>query len=256
MAWLKIFFEEKPAQAVPFTNAVAKVMGESYEVVGAACRVGSTWSRGNPDEARVKLSAVAETRPDRGAGDDPAWRATTRRRCRRRSTDAQAARASAVAPDRRVPRRRARRSAASRSRRVRRRATIEKVLAKFPKEWMRDRRPAADVLRGARRAGRRARLGADRRAGAGAGHGLQHQQLPADARARGRDPPGPVVRRADARRAAAVLPGRGVRAAGRADGAAAEAPAIVSQVVRLDQAQLLAMLERYPDGALPDHRRR
>jgi tetratricopeptide (TPR) repeat protein len=59
MAWLKIFFAENPGQAVPFTNAVAKVMGESNELT-ARLQGWQYLVAGNPDEARVKLAAVAD----------------------------------------------------------------------------------------------------------------------------------------------------------------------------------------------------
>jgi tetratricopeptide (TPR) repeat protein len=77
MAWMKIYFEEKPAQAQPFIKAVSDFMGEGYEVV-ARMQGWSYLVAGNPDDARVKLSAVADKDPIaamgmvRLAGSDPA----------------------------------------------------------------------------------------------------------------------------------------------------------------------------------------
>src|SRR5215212_7203300 len=50
MAWLKIYFQEQPAQAQPFIRAVASVLGESNEVV-ARLQGWSFLIAGNQDDA-------------------------------------------------------------------------------------------------------------------------------------------------------------------------------------------------------------
>jgi tetratricopeptide (TPR) repeat protein len=62
MAWLKIYFAEQPAQAAPFVKAVASVMGESNELV-ARLQGWSFLVAGNTADATAKLSAVADKDP-------------------------------------------------------------------------------------------------------------------------------------------------------------------------------------------------
>jgi hypothetical protein len=59
IAWLKIYFENQPQQAVPWTNAIAQVVPETDDVLARL----QGWARlkaGNKDDAKVKLSAVAD----------------------------------------------------------------------------------------------------------------------------------------------------------------------------------------------------
>jgi tetratricopeptide (TPR) repeat protein len=67
IAWIKIYFEEKPGQVVGLVKAVASAMGESNEVV-ARLQGWSFLIAGNKDDARVKLTAAAEHDPVAGLG--------------------------------------------------------------------------------------------------------------------------------------------------------------------------------------------
>src|SRR5207244_4139665 len=61
MAWLKIYFENKPAQALPWVKALESVP-QSTETTELVARLynWSYMSAGNKDDAKVKLSTVAD----------------------------------------------------------------------------------------------------------------------------------------------------------------------------------------------------
>jgi tetratricopeptide (TPR) repeat protein len=134
VAWLKIYFEEKPAQAVPFVRAVAGVMGEGNELV-ARLQGWSFLIAGNKDDAKVKLTAAAETDPISALGlivlasDDPASKAKADADARTllsgvpsRLTGAAIAQALSQRGIKPQPKPGA--------------AELEKVLAQLPKEWL------------------------------------------------------------------------------------------------------------------------
>ena len=60
MAWLKIYFDEKPVEAIPFVRAMAEVVGEGNEVV-ARLQGWSFLVGGNTPEAKLKLGAVGQS---------------------------------------------------------------------------------------------------------------------------------------------------------------------------------------------------
>jgi tetratricopeptide (TPR) repeat protein len=59
IAWLKIYFENKPAQALPWIKAMASVSGEKDDVV-ARLQGWAYLKVGNKDEAKATLSPVAD----------------------------------------------------------------------------------------------------------------------------------------------------------------------------------------------------
>jgi hypothetical protein len=243
MAWLKIFFEEKPAQAVPFTNAVAKAMGEGYEVT-ARLQGWQFLVAGNADEARVKLSAVADRDPIaalgmiRLAGNDQAavQKAVDAARAQLQQSPARLTGAFLMS------------ELAQRGVKVTPTAgaeALEKVLAQFPKDWMKiiDQPQLFYAARIEPVSGRVSvpvgepilvqvtiynisnfplTMGPE---------GVIHPDLWFDAQTRGVQPqfyPAEAFARMGG---PMVLPPK---------------VGVVSQVIRLDQAQLLAVLERYP----------
>src|SRR5829696_4999634 len=58
VAWMQIYFEEKPAAAVPWLRALSSVAPPNDEVL-ARLQGWSFLVAGNKDEAKVKLSAVS-----------------------------------------------------------------------------------------------------------------------------------------------------------------------------------------------------
>lgn len=75
IAWLKIYFEKKPVDAVPWVGVLRTMYGEENPLV-TRLEGWSFLAAGRPDEARVKLSAVAERDPLAAVGmillNDPA----------------------------------------------------------------------------------------------------------------------------------------------------------------------------------------
>jgi hypothetical protein len=80
IAWLKIYFEQKPVEAVPWVGVLRSMYGEENPLVTRL----EGWSflmAERPDEARVKLSAIADRDPVAALGmirlADPAEKART-----------------------------------------------------------------------------------------------------------------------------------------------------------------------------------
>ena len=242
MAWLKVFFEEKPAQAVPFTNAVAKAIGEGHEVT-ARLQGWQYLVAGNNDEARVKLSAVADRDPIaalgmiRLAGKDAAAEQKAVEQARQMLQQAPSRLTGAFLYAELAPRGVTIKPTATAP-------MLEKVLEAFPKDWMKiiDQPQTFYAARIEPVSGRvsvpvgepvlvQATITNIGRYPLTMGpEGVIHPDLWFDAQTRGVQP-NFYPAEAFARMGCPILlmPNQSV-----------------SQVVRLDQAQLLATLERYP----------
>ena len=134
LAWLKIYFEEKPVVAQPYIKAAASVMGEGSEIV-ARLQGWSFLIAGNNDDATTKLSAVADKDPIAALGlirmakSDPASQQKAAEDARK-LLQRQPSRLTGAFVMEGLGKRAVKVQPTPGA------ADIEKVLATFPKDWM------------------------------------------------------------------------------------------------------------------------